>query len=117
MDYLLCTFLHLPYWCSQGSLVPQDRETKQEAYDNSVAFEGKEFLRKRVISQRVRVVVDYLRTDAPRGGKGQAQNAPAEKEFSNEKVYVSVYLDKKYVSLSVNSFSNLQSLAMSPLSS
>jgi staphylococcal nuclease domain-containing protein 1 len=80
----------------QGSLVPQDRETKQEAYDNSVAFEGKEFLRKRVISQRVRVVIDYLRSEPPRGGKNQTA---AEKEPSPDKVYASLYLDKNNVAV------------------
>jgi len=61
------------------------KETKEEAFERAVAADAKEFLRKKLIGQRVRCVLDY--------------NRPPPKQEEGDRNYCSVYLDKNNVAV------------------
>lgn len=68
-----------------GSTQKKQESDKEDEFARSIAWEGKEFLRKRLIGQKVRCILDYTR--------------PGKKDNSAEKKYYSVYKDKNNVAV------------------
>jgi len=62
-------------------------ETREEGVERTLAWEGKEFTRKRLMDQKVRAVLDYVRPESKRGPTDTLPERP----------YYSVYLDKTNV--------------------
>lgn len=68
------------------------KEQKEEALERHFAWEGKEYLRKRLISNRVRCVLDYTKEGPP---KSQGK----EKDKIEERTYCSIYFEKNNVAV------------------
>lgn len=66
----------------QGNTQVRKNETREESIERSLAWEAKEYVRRRIIGQRVRCVVDYVK------------ELPRENEPAVERAFFSVYLDK-----------------------
>jgi len=77
----------------QGAPTPAKDESKEDAAERYFAWEGKEYLRRRLIGNRVRCVLDYTREGPP---KSQGKGKDAKPEDRN---YCSVYLDKNNVAV------------------
>lgn len=71
----------------QGNTQQHKNEKREEAIERSLAWEAKEYVRRRLIGQRARCVVDYVK-DLPR------ENGP-----SVERAFFSVYLDKNNIAV------------------
>jgi staphylococcal nuclease domain-containing protein 1 len=75
----------------QGNFSQNDNESRAEAIARTWAWEAREYLRKRLIGQRVRCVLDYVRP----AFKDPKNN---QKEFAERPCY-SVYVDKNNVAV------------------
>jgi len=73
---------------SQDKDKSAQEKSREAAIDKSLAWEAKEYVRRRIIGQRVRCVVDYVKELPPR------DNEPAV-----ERAFFSVYLDKNNVAV------------------
>jgi staphylococcal nuclease domain-containing protein 1 len=71
----------------QGNAQQRKNETKDEAIERSLAWEAKEYVRRRLIGQRVRCVIDYVK------------DLSRENEPSVERAFYSVYLDKNNIAV------------------
>lgn len=84
---------------------PRDTEgasKQQTLLTQQVTWEGKEYLRKKLIGNRVRCVLDYTKEGPPKNqgkGKGKEREKEKEKEKVEERNYCSVYLDKNNVAV------------------
>jgi len=78
-----------------GNFIVGKKEDKKEEVEATIAWEAREIVRKRLIGQRVRCVVDYLRT--PEQQQLQ-QNAKPDQKLET-KQYASVYVDKQNVAV------------------
>ncbi|PRP74122.1 hypothetical protein PROFUN_06447 [Planoprotostelium fungivorum] len=63
---------------------------RKDAFERTLAWEGKEYTRKKLMDQKVRVVLDYVRP----AGAGKRGN-----EVLPERPYFSVYLDKTNIAV------------------
>eukprot|EP01116_Phalansterium_solitarium_P001294 TRINITY_DN1108_c0_g1_i1.p1 TRINITY_DN1108_c0_g1~~TRINITY_DN1108_c0_g1_i1.p1 ORF type:complete len:918 (+),score=421.64 TRINITY_DN1108_c0_g1_i1:113-2866(+) len=76
----------------------EPRDAKTADQERAALFEAKEFLRRRLIGQRVRCVLDYTRASEPRdstrGGKAPAAAAPPA-----DRGFYTVYIDKSNVAV------------------
>lgn len=80
---------------------PRDTETtpeKEALLIQQVLWEGKEYLRKKLIGNRVRCVLDYTR-EAPKSQGNKGKDKGKEKDKVEERNYCSVYLDKNNVAV------------------
>lgn len=68
---------------------PKDGESHEEAVERSLASEGKEFLRKKLLGKKVRCVFDYVKPSTVRPDKTK----------SEEKQTYSVYLNKNNIAV------------------
>lgn len=82
----------------------KERRERVEALERTYAWEGKEYLRRRLIGQRVRCVLDYIQppiaqnqnNNNQQNNQNQTQEKPKEQVDRN---YFSVYLDKNNVAV------------------
>jgi len=86
--------IKIPY---QGNFQIRENETREQAYQRTLGWEGKEYLRRRLIGQRVRVVCDYIKASFTREA-AQHQKDKAQVVVP-ERPYYSVYIDKNNVAV------------------
>jgi hypothetical protein len=82
---------------NKGKHETKEEKERSEAIERSFAWEAKEYMRRRLIGQRVRCVFDY--TKAPLEEKEKAKAPLEEKDKAKgplpDKAYFSVYIEKK----------------------
>lgn len=71
--------------------IQKEKKHRAEFLERTYAHEGKEYLRKRIIGQKVRCVLDYSRPPLP-SADGKEEKGKKEED----KLYWSVYFEKKY---------------------
>jgi len=75
----------------------REKRHRAEYLERTYAHEGKEYLRKRIIGQKVRCVLDYSRPPLP----SQEESPKQEKKKEEDKLYWSVYFEKNNVAVEV----------------
>jgi len=76
----------------------REKKHRAEYLERTYAHEGKEYLRKRIIGQKVRCVLDYSRAPLP-PSEDRPQQDKAKKE--EDKLYWSVYFEKNNIAVEV----------------
>jgi staphylococcal nuclease domain-containing protein 1 len=78
----------------RGPRDPENPSREQTLLTQQVTWEGKEYLRKKLIGNRVRCVLDYTKEGPPK-----SQGKDKGKEKAEERNYCSVYLDKNNIAV------------------
>jgi len=76
----------------QGNVLQKKEESREEAIERSLAWEAKEYARKRLIGQRVRCLFDYSRPELPRKDQAPLPERPFFSVYLPEKGNVAVEL-------------------------
>ena len=76
----------------------KDEKRSKDAVERAYAIEAKEFLRRRLVGQKVRCVFDYSRPPPPQTenkNNNNRNNKKQEQKPEGDRPFFSVYVDKK----------------------